>query len=1160
MKKSVQFIVFFVASLLLGNSACWAVNTVGETFTSGNYTYKILTAAKTTGSAVANRGTCSVKAKDTSISGALTISAYVSNNSYCYNITEVASSGFSECSGVTSVSIGSNVTKINNYAFKGTTITSVTIPATVTSIGMDAFQNCTSLTTATFNASSPLTAIGTYLFEGCTSLTNVTLPPQLTTLPVYTFKNCSTLVKVEIPASVTTVTNTAFSGCTSLKTIVCHPTTAPTVSAAFNNITPANVDVVVCTNSAKTSYKAATGWKDMNVTTALSGSCGDNATWSLELTTWTLTISGIGAMADYNSSSNKSPWASYASQITSIQVKDGITAIGKYAFYNCSAATKVTISSTVTSIGTSAFYGCSALTRVNYQKNYTTTLTYVDDWASIDFDNSTANPLYYAKDLYVVKTTSTMPALSKVTSLGFKNSPTITEIKKYAFYNCTALTSVIIPYTITTIGSSAFYGCANITTVMFGTNATMQCNVTSIAAGAFSNCTSIANVYCWGGLEKWMNINFATQVAAPFYASTAATKKFYIDNVETTEIVVPENITSIDAAAFAGMSSLTKISIPATMTNIHRYAFAKCTGLQEIVSLAFEAPTIEVANTFEDVPTNIPIFVPSEEAKTNYEAAATWKSFINIIPLSGSCGDNLTWSYSWSMHTLEIAGEGEMFNYNSTHAPWYDFAGDIQTIIIGENVTKIGSMAFRYCNNVTALYYNAINATVSYTASGTSSNQSFYELGKDGAGFTCYVGPQVTALPNEMFCPAVNGGQSGVSVYGRPKLIGIVFSEPSACTTIGSQAFLRATDLTQITLPATITSIGNSAFDNCSNLTRTDYTGTIAQWCNVTFDNSSANPIYYTNNLYIDNTLVTELEVPEGVTEVKSFAFAKNTKLTSVTLPTTLTLMGSSVFDGCSNVTTVTSQATVVPTITANTFPAAVTNNATLIVPAVAESAYRTAIGWQNFANIKPYGEVWETIRTGITNGQIGTQCVAYPIKGIRGAEIYRLSDKETTDGDDPLNVTIAEDLDYASRVAGTPFIFRADGSNDGNMDLLLDKTDDPVAVDINENGLIGLLSQEEKEILNNGTNLLLSGGALWIARDYCYVAKNRAYIDFNSIIPEVAPVAARRLTLRRGDATTTEVSNIRANTEDVYKVLRNGQLVIIKDGESYSVLGQSIK
>ncbi|MCQ2310838.1 MAG: leucine-rich repeat domain-containing protein [Paludibacteraceae bacterium] len=710
------FVLFFFC---LASQYVWGANTVGDTWTSGNYTYKILTAAKATGSTAANRGTCSVKAKDTSISGTLSINEYVGNGSYYYNVTEVAASGFSGCSSVTSISIGSNVTTIGGSAF-----------------------------------------------SGCSSLATITIPP------------------------------------------------------------------------------------------------------------------------------------------------------------------------TVTRVETSAFNNCSALTRVNYQKSSsTTTLTYVDDWASIDFANDKANPLYYAKNLYVVKTTSTMPALSKVTSLGFKNSPTITEIKKYAFYNCTALTSVTIPYTVTSIGSSAFNWCSNITTVKFGTNANMPCNVTSIAAGAFSNCTSIANVHCWGGLEKWMNINFATQVAAPFYASTAATKKFYIDNVETTEIIIPDNILSIDTAAFAGMSNLTKISLPATTTNVHRYAFAKCTGLQEIISLAVEAPTIEIANTFESVPTNIPLFVPSEAAKASYEAASTWKTFKNIIPFSGYCGDNLAWSYSWSTHTLEIAGEGEMFNYNSTHAPWYDFAGDIQTIIIGENVTKIGSMAFRYCNNVTALYYNAIKATVSYTASSSASNQSFYELGKDGAGFTCYVGPQVTALPDGMFCPAYQGGQYGVSVYGRPKLVSIVFAEQGACTTIGRDAFLRATDLTQITLPATITSIGNSAFDNCSNLTRTDFMGTIAQWCGITFGNSSANPVYHSHNLYIDKSLVTELVFPEDISSIGAYCFNDMSQLESIT---------------CNSQT---------PPATPNGDPFSnnikQNKNITLYIPQGTLAAYQAADPWKEFVNIQ---------------------------------------------------------------------------------------------------------------------------------------------------------------------------------------------------------------
>ncbi len=61
--------------------------------------------------------------------------------------------------------------------------------------------------------------------------------------------------------------------------------------------------------------------------------------------------------------------------------------------------------------------------------------------------------------------------------------------------------------------------------------------------------------------------------------------------------------------------------------------------------------------------------------------------------VTGTCGDNLTWSLENG--TLTISGTGAMTDYTSTdHAPWYDYGADIQELSIGAGVTKIGAYAF----------------------------------------------------------------------------------------------------------------------------------------------------------------------------------------------------------------------------------------------------------------------------------------------------------------------------------------------------------------------------------------------------------------------------------------------------------------------------------
>ena len=137
-----------------------------------------------------------------------------------------------------------------------------------------------------------------------------------------------------------------------------------------------------------------------------SGTCGPDLRWHLT-DNGVLTISGKGEMNDY-SFDNRSPWSK--SDIKQIIIGDGVTTIGEFAFYDCSALTSVTIPNSVTEIGEGAFDNCSSLTSV------------------------------------------TIP--NSVTTIGMQ-----------AFSNCSALTSVTIPNSVKNIGIIAFANCTSITQI-----------------------------------------------------------------------------------------------------------------------------------------------------------------------------------------------------------------------------------------------------------------------------------------------------------------------------------------------------------------------------------------------------------------------------------------------------------------------------------------------------------------------------------------------------------------------------------------------------------------------------------------------------------------------------------------------------------------------
>ena len=109
---------------------------------------------------------------------------------------------------------------------------------------------------------------------------------------------------------------------------------------------------------------------ESEVAIVASGNCGTNVTWTLD-TEGTLTISGSGEMNGYSSGSSSKPGYKYRSEVVKLVVEEGVTGIGKYAFYSYTSLKEVSLPETLKSIGNHAFYG-TALERIEIPNSVTT--------------------------------------------------------------------------------------------------------------------------------------------------------------------------------------------------------------------------------------------------------------------------------------------------------------------------------------------------------------------------------------------------------------------------------------------------------------------------------------------------------------------------------------------------------------------------------------------------------------------------------------------------------------------------------------------------------------------------------------------------------------------------------------------------------------------
>ncbi len=185
----------------------------------------------------------------------------------------------------------------------------------------------------------------------------------------------------------------------------------------------------------------------------------------------------------------------------------------------------------------------------------------------------------------------------------------------------------------------------------------------------------------------------------------------------------------------------------------------------------------------------------------------------------------------------------------------FSYCYHLTDIIIPDSVTEIGDDAFNACNDLNYTEYN--NA---------------YYLGNEDNPYLFLMKAKDTDI-------------TSVTVHSSTK-------------NIYQNAFKDCKSLKSVTVPSSVARIGYSAFSGCTAL-KSVYISDIASWCKIKFDDVYSNPVTIANNLYLKNSLIKKLTLPNGMTEISDYALHNCKSMTEIKIPNSVTRIGAQAFSGC---------------------------------------------------------------------------------------------------------------------------------------------------------------------------------------------------------------------------------------------------------------------
>lgn len=801
-------------------------------------------------------------------------------------------SAFIDKTNITHVILPDSILELGYNCFYGCiNLKSINIPYGIISIGDNAFAKCQQLSSITLPDS--IISIGSQAFAYCYSLQNIRIPNNLTVINNNLFEYCESLKSITIGDSVSELPTTLFNGCDSLANI----------SVSENNPFYKSINGNIYTKDGKILVRYAPGKNESSF------SIPDH-------------VINIDAFAFYG-----------VSELKNIQIPSSVTHIGRFAFSCCEKLSSINLSSAIISVGDYAFSSCSNLIEIICESKYITK-TWGDAWknncnAKIKYLTTETEIVSNPKYNYIVVNGEAILTRYKGNSTEITIPKTIDNLYNVAsfgqIFKGTSIVSISIPDSISNIESQAFSGCSSLA------NISIPSSIVSIGSYAFYQCSNLQNVYI-DDIASWCNISLSDYSAPLQYA-----KNLYVNGELITNLVIPEGVTVIPHHAFAKQKSIVSVSIPESLEVIQDLAFDGCsisdvhlTNLSSwcnvVIYDMYDSPLCIADNIYINNELITQLVIPDDVTTINDFVFYGLKN-ITDITISSSVTAIGRYAFGYCRDLENVFFNSPKLVSIESYA--FSDCEKLLQLYIPDSVSHIGEGIIKNCYGLTRISLPSCIDFLSADFFGNLTNLEKIEIKQgntfyrsiDGCVYD-FSGKKLIRVPNNSSCFVIVDGVEEICDYAFSgcNLLKTV-TIPNSVISIGSYAFYNCSSITAITIPDSVISIGAGAFYNCSRLENLSlsnrsllkigngafmncnienvYITNIFNWCNIIFESESANPLAYSKNFWLEDELLINVVIPNGITHISDYVFYGYRNLQSVSIPASVISINDTAFDKC---------------------------------------------------------------------------------------------------------------------------------------------------------------------------------------------------------------------------------------------------------------------